>query len=56
MFTYRVSKLFILDSSIGIGPFRLFDERFLHKKKNVIQKIEKIKNKLFDCLEGNTYR
>lgn len=55
MFTYRVSKLFILDSSIGIGPFRLFDERFLHKK-NVIQKIEKIKNKLFYCLEGNTYR
>jgi len=31
MKAYKVSKLLILDSSIGIGPVRKFDDRFLKK-------------------------
>lgn len=36
--TYRVSKLPILDSSMGIGPFKLFDDRFLQQEEKAYAK------------------
>lgn len=48
---YKVSKLLILDSSIGIGPLRKFAERFLyiHKKEDkhiTEQRSRSLRNKI----------
>lgn len=43
--TYKVSKLPIRDSSIGIGPQRLLEERFLRMSKR--------HNDAYECVHGH---